>query len=201
MTVSSTVPIVVSWNASDATSGVNHYLLWESVDGAAYTQIGSPTGTKSTVALAPGHSYQFAVAAVDNANNASPYAFSQKLALKLIQETNANVVYSGGWKSQNLAGASGGSVKYATKAGKTATFSYTGPQVAWVSTEDTNRGSAAVSLDGNAGSTVDTQKGSLRTAVVVYTKSFAEGAHSLKITLLGAKRVDVDAFLYMSVDP
>ena len=43
--VGSTVPVTVSWNGTDATSGVNHYTLYESKNGGSFT--GRPRATKS----------------------------------------------------------------------------------------------------------------------------------------------------------
>src|SRR5262249_7911398 len=75
--------------------------------------------------------------------------------------------------------------KFATVAGKTAKFSFTGSQVAWVSTLGTNRGSATAALDGGTAATVNTQGTALKPAMGVYTKKGAVGAHSLRVKVLG----------------
>jgi hypothetical protein len=103
-----------------------------------------------------------------------------------------------GWTHQAVTGAYGGSVKFATVAGKKATFSFTGKQVAWVSTIASNRGSATASLDGGAATTVNTNGTATKPAMVVYTATKAAGTHSLVVNVLGTAghaRVDVDAFL------
>jgi hypothetical protein len=192
------IPIRLKWAGTDATSGINHYNLAESVDGGAYSVIASPTGTSITENLNPGHSYQFKVRATDNAGNVSGYTAGAKFSLTAYQETSGSITYSTGWTHQAVTGAYGGSVDYATVAGKTAKFSFTGSQVAWVSTIASNRGSASVSLDGGTATTVSTNGTTTKPAMVVFTKIVPAGTHSLLLKVLGTAghpRVDVDAFL------
>jgi hypothetical protein len=191
-------PITISWAGTDATSGIKHYDLMESVDGGAFSLVASPTAAKVTEPLNPGHSYVFRVRAIDNAGNVSAFTSAASFTLSAYQETASAITYSGGWTLQSLTGAYGGSVTYATVAGKRATFSFTGSQVAWVSTVNTNRGSATVSIDGGTATTVSTYATSLRTRMVVYKKVMTAGTHSLVLNVLGTSghpRVDVDAFL------
>jgi hypothetical protein len=103
-----------------------------------------------------------------------------------------------GWTHQAVTGAYGGSVDFATVSGKKATFSFTGKQVAWVSTIASNRGSAKASLDGGAATTVNKHGTATKPAMVVYTATKTAGTHSLVVNVLGTAghpRVDVDAFL------
>jgi hypothetical protein len=193
-----TAPISISWAGTDATSGVNHYDLMESVDGGAFSLVASPAGTSITENLKPGHSYQFEVRAIDNAGNVSGFTAGSKFTLTAFQETSSAIKYTTGWTHQAVTGAYGGSVNFATAAGKKATFSFTGKQVAWVSTIAGNRGSAKASLDGGTATTVNTHGTPTKPAMVVYTATKAAGTHSLVVNVLGTAghaRVDVDAFL------
>jgi hypothetical protein len=195
---SSGAPISVSWAATDATSGIGHYDLDESIDGGAYSLVASPATAKATVTLKPGHSYRFKVRATDNAGNVSGFTTGSAFTLSAVQETASAITYSSGWTKQTLTGSYGGSVKFATLAGKTAKFSFTGSQVAWVSTIGSNRGSATLSLDGGSAATVSTNGSTLQAARVVFIKTAASGTHSLLLKVLGTSghpRVDVDAFL------
>jgi hypothetical protein len=192
------VPILISWAGTDATSGINHYDLQESIDGGAYSPVASQPGTSITKNLNPGHSYQFEVRATDNAGNVSGYTAGAKFTLTAFQETSTSIKYSTGWTKQAVSGAYGGFVKFAALAGKTAKFSFTGSQVALVSTIASNRGSASVSLDGGAATTVSTNGATTKPRMVVYIKTMASGAHALLVKVLGTAghpRVDVDAFL------
>jgi hypothetical protein len=196
--VGATVPIVVTWNGTDALSGIQSFSLEVSQDGGAFTPVATTPAKKVTTNVAPGHGYQFRVRATDVAGNVSGSTAGPAFTLTAYQETAGSVAYSSGWTSQALAGSYGGTVKYATQLGKTATFSFTGTQVAWISTQDSGRGTADVSLDGHAARSVDTNKPAQKTALIVYVKSSGSGAHSLLITLTAAARVDVDGFLVMS---
>ena len=192
------VPISIKWAGTDATSGINHYDLEESIDGGAFSLVSSPTTASATVNLNPGHSYRFEVRATDNAGNVSGFTAGPTFTLTAYQETASNITYTSGWTQQAVTGAYGGSVKFATVAGKKATLSFTGSQVAWVSTIASNRGSGSVSIDGGAAATVSTHGTTTKPAMVVYTKTLAAGTHSLVLKVLGTAghpRVDVDAFL------
>lgn len=191
------VPVAINWAGTDATSGISHYDLMESVNGGAFSLVASPVSATATENLNPGHSYVFEVRATDKAGNVSGFTAGAKFTLSAYQETASAITYSSGWTQQAVAGAYGGSVRYATIAGKSAKFAFSGSQVAWAATIDTSRGSARVSLDGGAAATVSTNGPSLKTRTVVYAKSVTSGSHSLLLTVVGTSghpRVDVDAF-------
>lgn len=192
------VPIKISWAGTDATSGISHYDLEKSTDGGAFTLVASPATANATVNLNPGHSYKFEVRATDKAGNVSGFTAGATFTLTAYQETASTISYSTGWTKQALTGSYGGSVKFATLAGKTAKLSFSGSQVAWVSTIGSNRGSATAKLDSGTATTVSTNGATLKPATVVYVKTMTAGSHSLLVKVLGTSghpRVDVDAFL------
>jgi hypothetical protein len=195
-------PVTISWNGTDATSGINHYTLYESKDGGAYTQIASQTATSFNKNLGPGHSYQFEVTATDNAGNTSAATQGIVYKLALFQENNSAIKYSTGWTRQKLTGANGGQVDFATAAGKTATLTFTGFQVAWMSTQGPTRGSATVKLDSGTAATINTNTSSPHTAEIVdVVTAAANGSHKLVVNVLGTAghpRIDVDAFVVLS---
>jgi hypothetical protein len=200
--VTSTDPITISWNGTDATSGIKNYTLYQSTNGGAYAKIASPTATSFSEKVAPGNTYQFKVTATDNAGNTDTGQSSVAYKLSLYQQSVSNIKYSTGWTKQTLSGANGGSVEYATAAGQTATFTFTGIQVAWMSTQGPTRGSATVKLDSGTASTINTNTTSPHTAEIVDVATAAANAsHKLVITVLGTSghpRIDVDAFVVLS---
>jgi hypothetical protein len=185
-----------------ATSGVKNYTLYESKDGGAYTKIASPTSASVTEKLGAGHTYQFRVTATDKAGNTSAAKAGAVYRLTLYQENASAITYSAGWTRQALTGANGGDVDYATVAGKTATLTFTGVQVAWMSTEGPTRGSATVKLDSGTAATISTNTSSPETAEIVdVVTAAAGGSHKLVLTVLGTSghpRVDVDAFVVLA---
>lgn len=199
--IGTTVPVTVSWAGKDVTSGVAHYTLYESEDGGGFNSLGTVTGKTKPLNLVTGHSYRFEVSATDRAGNTSAAAAGKAYALTLLQENASAITYSGGWTRQAVTGANGGDVDYATVAGKTATLSFTGGAVAWMTTESSNRGSATVSLDGKAPATVSTNTSATKPAEIVDVAKGKSGTHKLVIKVLGTSghaRVDVDAFVVLS---
>jgi hypothetical protein len=199
--VKSTVPLKVSWSGTDTTSGVNHYTLYQSKDGGAFTQVGITTTASKTVSVAPGHTYQFKVTGTDNAGNTSAGKSGSTYTLSLYQENSTKIKYSTGWTRQKLTGANGGYVKYATAAGKTATLTFTGIQAAWLSTEGPTRGSASVKLGSGSSTTISTHTSSPKTAEIVDVVKGASGSHTLVVKVLGTSghpRVDIDAFIVLA---
>ncbi len=196
-------PVTISWNGSDATSGINHYSLYESKDGGAYTLAATTTAPTFNKNLGPGHTYQFEATATDNAGNVSTARAGIVYKLSLFQENASAIKYTTpGWTRQTLSGANGGSVDFATLKGKTATLTFTGFQVAWMSTQGPTRGSATVKLDSGTAATINTNKSSAHAAEVVdVVTAAANGSHKLVVNVLGTSghpRIDVDAFIVLS---
>ena len=196
-------PVTISWNGSDATSGINHYSLYESKDGGAYTLAATTTAPTFNKNLGPGHTYQFEATATDNAGNTSVAKQGVVYKLSLFQENASAIKYTTpGWTRQTLSGANGGSVDFATVKGKTATLTFTGFQVAWMSTQGPTRGSATVKLDSGTAATINTNTSSAHAAEVVdVVTAAANGSHKLVVNVLGTAghpRIDVDAFIVLS---
>ncbi len=196
-------PVTMSWAGSDATSGINHYSLYESKDGGAYTLAATTTAPAFNKNLGPGHTYQFEVTATDNAGNTSAAKQGVVYKLSLVQENASAIKYTTpGWTRQTLSGANGGSVDFATVKGKTATLTFTGFQVAWMSTQGPTRGSATVKLDSGTAATINTNTSSPHAAEVVdVVTAAANGSHKLVVNVLGTAghpRIDVDAFIVLS---
>lgn len=196
-------PVTISWSGSDATSGINHYSLYESKDGGAYALAATTTAPTFNKNLGPGHTYQFEVTATDNAGNTSAVKQGVVYKLSLVQENASAIKYTTpGWTRQTLTGANGGSVDFATVKGKTATLTFTGFQVAWMSTQGPTRGSATVKLDSGTAATINTNTASPHAAEVVdVVTAAAQGSHKLVVNVLGTAghpRIDVDAFIVLS---
>jgi hypothetical protein len=163
----------------------------------------SATDTSVEVDLAVGATYAFRVRGQDGAGNTGPWATTPPRSLTLIQETAAAIAYTGAFKRVALSGASGGYVRKSSASGSVATFTYSGSDVAFVSTLAANRGSASARLDGGAWQSVDLFDGTTQTRHVAWSASTASGSHTLELRVSGESnpssmgvRVDVDAFLF-----
>jgi hypothetical protein len=190
------VPVRASWSATD-NAGVKRYEL--TLNG------GTPFKTTKTAAVrpvSPGSPRQFGVTAFDFAENASPEALSNPpFSLAVANENSSGFAYTGSWTRSSLSGARGGFVRQSSSRGARATFSFTGEDVALVSTKGPNRGKAAIFVDSVNKGTVNLYARSLVTRSVVFAMNeLTPGAHTIQVRVLGTKdtrssgrRVDVDA--------
>jgi probable HAF family extracellular repeat protein len=215
-----TVPVKLTWSATDNTggSGIASYQLQQSVNGGAYTTVELPSDTATTISrsLTPGSTYIYRVAAKDKAGNLSAWASGPSFKVRAYQESNSAIVDTGSWTTSALSGAYGGSVQYASALGRNATFTIpaTTKNVEWVSYRG-NRGKAQVWLDGvqqDANPSVtgiqpfDLYSSSAQARKVVFSKAVsAATSHKLEVRVLGQKnasststRVDIDAFVTTS---
>ena len=204
----STVPVKLTWSATDD-SGVAGYQLQQSTNGGAYKNVSLPSATATTIthSLAPANTYQFQVRAQDQVGNWSSWTPGPKFRVDAYQESDAAISYVDLWTTQTLQSAYGGALKYAKGLGtEKATFLFTGREVAWVAPLNSNRGQADVYLDGTKVATVDLYSASGKSRTVVFSKAGLDPSvtHTLEVRVLGAKnaaskgkRVDVDAFVVL----
>jgi hypothetical protein len=165
----------------------------------------SATATVKYLKLAPGGTYQFRVRAHNSAGNWSEWKPGAQFVVDPAQEDSAAIVYTGAWTQQADSSAYGGGTRFATAAGTTARFTFTGSNVAWVTSRDVNRGNAQVWIDGVQVKTLSLYASSAQPRRIVFTQDWASsGTHTLEIRVRGTKdaassgtRVDVDAFVVL----
>ncbi len=203
-TVTSTVPVRLSWNASTGT--VSRYQLQRSLAGGTFTDVpaADQPGTSTTVELrvATGTATRFQVRACNDAN-CSAYTALAAFTLADFQENNKSVSFSGTWTRSALAGSFGGSVSSSAAVRTTATLKTTGTGFQLVSTRGPDRGNAEVWVDGTRAATVSLYAPSPSPASVVYTRAaLANATHQVELRPLGSRtppstgnRVDLDGFI------
>jgi hypothetical protein len=195
----SSTGIVVEWSSTDG-SGICSYTLQQSTNGGAFSNVSipTPTSTSKTFRLTPGKTYQWQVRATDCAGNASSFAAGPSSPLVATQQTSSSISYSGNWSNASVSGAWGGSLAYSTSSRSSATLTFIGRAVAFVSALGSNRGQAEVSMDGGPPQTIDLNAGQNKLRQVVFERSFASSSwHTLTVTVVGTAghpRVDVDGF-------
>lgn len=199
------VPARVTWSATDAT-GIAGYELEASQNGGGFTKVtlSSPTDTGVSRLLTPGASYSYRVRATDGQGNASGWAQAAAFKVRASQESDPGITYSGTWAPYSNTGYYGGSARYSTTPGSTATLTFSGSSVAWISTRYKNRGIAEVWLDGAKVATVDLYSATLgiRSPVWHFNGLSSPRSHTLQVRVLGTRnpasgsaRVDLDAFV------
>jgi hypothetical protein len=96
------------------------------------------------------------------------------------------VVYTGLWFSVSRSDLSGGSIKESEDPAGTATLSFNGTGVSWISYTAPFNGIAQVYIDGALAATVDTYAPTEHAQAVVYTTSgLAAGPHTITIKVTG----------------
>lgn len=192
----------LTWTgATDVASGAVTYRFEQSVDGGGF-QPGATLASTSTVRNLPfGHTYQFRVSARDAVGNVGAWATSSTVQPLLYQQTSSTT-FSGSWLTQSSSAFSGGSVRYASALGASATFTSTFTRsIGFVTTKAASRGSFRVYIDGVLKATVSAYSATTAYRQVVYQYTFpTRGTHTMKIYVLatsGHPRVDIDAFLVL----
>lgn len=203
-----TVPIAIEWSGTDESSGIAAYELQKSIDGGAFATVDlrTPTSVRDVQSLVPSFRYQFRVRAKDAAGNWSDWALAPSFIYRDYQEGHSSIDYRPAalWSRQAVDGAYGGSVMHENEAGSSATFTFTGSEIAWVTSLGTNRGIATIWLDGERMTTVDLHHRyfSVPRAVRFHKTWASSGTHKVKVEVRGTKhymsdgtRVDLDAFI------
>jgi GH25 family lysozyme M1 (1,4-beta-N-acetylmuramidase) len=196
---SSSVPVRIRWTASDP-SGIASDGLQRSIAGGTWSgvHLGSATATVADELLPIAKFVRQRSRATDRLANTSSWAQGPSVRAAITQQTSTAVTWSGAWHTVATSSASGGSLRYATAAGASATFRFSGSSVAWVAAKGTSRGSARIYLDGVYATIISLRAGSTSYRSIVFAHSWPTvGTHSIKIVVVGTAghpRVDVDAF-------
>ena len=196
-----TVPISLAWSAASDTggAGMGTYEVARSKDGGSFTTIATRvTGTSYSTTVDGNHRYRFQVRARDWAGNFGSWKVNSDLRISVTQQTSSSITYSSGWTTASNGSYSGDTVKYHKTAGKSASYTFTGRAIAWVSTRGPARGSAKVYIDGVLAATVNLNHSSTSYRYVAFQRTWSSsGTHTIKIVVSGSSghpRVDIDAF-------
>ena len=196
---STTVPVRVRWTATDP-SGISREGLQRSVSGGSWSSVSlaSATATSSDQLLTVGKFVRQRSRATDRIANTSTWVQGPSVRAAITQQTSTSVTWSTGWHTVATSSASGGSLRYATTAGASATFRFTGSSVAWVAARARSRGSARIYVDGVYATIISLRADTTKYRSIVFARNWATGgSHTIKIVVVGTAghpRVDVDAF-------
>lgn len=201
----STLPVKLSWSATDEQSGVVRYTLEQSTDGGAtFASTTSLTSLNTTRQLQPDGTYQFRVKATDGAGNRNEWAAAPPFVVDPEQEASDAITYAGSWTQETSDSAYGGGMNWSATKNSTAQFAFSGSNVAWVTTKRPNGGRARISIDGAVIKTVDLYASTSQPRKVVFSQAGLDPTvgHTISVQVLGTKgtassgtRVDVDAFV------
>ncbi|MEX2546864.1 MAG: M4 family metallopeptidase [Chloroflexota bacterium] len=199
----------VAWKASDP-GGISSTKLQQSVNGGAFANVtlASATSVAKNVnyAASTTATRQFRARATDTTGNISPYEPGDIFKVRAFQNGSASVVQAGTWKGQSASGFYGGSVRYASAAGRTQSLTANVTDFAILTTRGPNRGIAEVRVDGVLKATIDLYRSNTQKRWVMYSISFpTAGTHTIELRVKGTKRaassstrIDFDAFLTLA---
>ena len=106
--------------------------------------------------------------------------------LRLIPDRSAAIDYDGRWRTARHGGYRGGTVRYATSRGASATLTFTGRAVTWYGPTGPTRGKAKVYVDGRLVRTVDLRGSGFRARAAVFSKRWSTARqHTIRIVVLG----------------
>jgi beta-N-acetylhexosaminidase len=197
-TADSTTPVRTTWSASDG-CGISRQTLERRVGSGAWTVQSSGLVTSVSQSLKLGSTYRYTAKATDGAGNTSSFVYGAPFEPLLSEQTSRAITYHGTWTPVANSYASGGTLRYSTAAGASASYTFTGTSVSWVAYRGANRGEAAVYVDGLYRATVNLHSTTYWARQIVYAVSWpTSGTHTLKIVNLGTSghsRIDVDAFV------
>jgi hypothetical protein len=198
----STVPMRIGWTATDP-SGVASSALQRSVNGASWrTSYSATTATAVDGSIPIGGTARQRVRATDRKGNVSAWVSGETVRATVQQQSSSAITWSGSWRAVKASSASGGSLRYATAKGASATFRFTGSSVAWVAAKGSTRGGAWIYVDGRFAGSVNLQSSTSKPRAIVFARNWSSvGAHTVKIVVAGTAghaRVDVDGFVRLT---
>lgn len=200
--VGSTMQLNLSWTAADAGgAGVASYDVARSLDGAAFATFATslPSASFRTTG-ASGHSYRFEIRARDRAGNVGAWVAGPTLRPTLVQQTTTGISWTGAWTTVASAVASGGSVKTASAAGASLSYTFTGRAVAVVVQRDPTFGQVKIYVDGAYIVTADTFASVRAERQVIYVRPTTYATHTITLVVVGTAgrpTVAIDAFAVM----
>jgi hypothetical protein len=201
------IPVTLAWSGTIAASNVRVWTVERRAASGAWVPASftSRSAASGTVTLAPGAAATFRARPVTQAGAIGPWSPVRTVTAAARQDSSAAIRWRGtGWRKANVKSAYGGTLRFASARGRTATTRLTGTSIAWVSNLGRDRGRADVMVDGKRVATVSLYRRTGAARQVVWSRDLAAGAHTVTIRVLGThvrgatgNRVDLDAFLVL----
>jgi hypothetical protein len=192
------LPMQLSWVASDAETGVRDSKLEYSTDGGTSWAILSShfVGSTALLIVDPSGSLRFRVTPTDWAGHVGATMAGPTFSPRLVQQGSSSVSYSGSWTKGSYSKYSGGSVRYTSTGKRSATYSFTGRAVAFITTISGSRGEVRIKVDGVQVARIDLGKTPTAYRRLAWATKFSSvHAHKVQIVVIGGYgRVDIDAF-------
>jgi len=207
-TTGNSLPTRITWSGSDniTPSTQVKFLLQERVNGGAWISVGTwSTARAATRLLKSGSTYQYRVQARDLAGKLSawaqqPAAFRATAYQEAPRTTAPTLAYSSGWSTVARSGAYGGSVRTSATLNSTATFTFTGSNVAVVMPMRSDLGTVRICIDGTTNCNsidVSPTTGLLARKMVFIRNGLSLSTTHKVVVKVTAGRADLDALVVL----
>lgn len=121
---------------------------------------------------------------------------------EIVDDQSSAVHYTGSWTHDPMGSAYNGTFSYSNIAGNSATLTFEGKYIAFLSSLESNRGIVEILLDGVSQGEFDLYSASTARQQIIFSKNdLSEGSHTIEIRVTGKKNpassgayVEVDAF-------
>lgn len=138
--------------------------------------------------------------AVDRLGNVGSWR-TDRVRASVVQQSADAIRYHGTWRTSAKSAYSGGTTRYTTEAGASATYRFTGRSIAIVSRQALTRGAFKVYVDGTYAGKVDLHDDYARYRLIAFSRRWAtSGEHAIRMVAVGGNRhprVDLDAFIVL----
>ncbi|MCU1408347.1 MAG: hypothetical protein JWM23_427 [Microbacteriaceae bacterium] len=177
--------------------------------GAAATVAALAIGTLAPLAAAPANAASRTAASATTGTTATPTSTTAAAtAPTVIAAASSDIAYEGAWNSTSSLSDQSGGVRYLSSAGS-ASYTFTGTSVGWVTRLTNSSGISTVSIDGAVVATVDGYAATTAYRKLAYgTDTLAPGQHTITVTRTGLKNpasagtnTIIDAFAVISAQP
>jgi hypothetical protein len=196
----------ISWAAGTDNVGITRYRLQRKLNAGTWNDVAlsSPTTLSADVNMTAGSNhYTFRVRAIDAAGNVSTWKTGPTFQVGMVQENSSAISYAGLFSLDAVAGSSGGNVRWSRTAADSATLTFTGRSVAFV-TDLGTRGKLRISVDGERLSEIDLYAYAPFPAWIPVAYNLTSGTHTVTVNVLGTSngasgepRIDIDAFVVL----
>jgi hypothetical protein len=189
------IPVRLTWTAGTDTggSGVGGYVVQQSINGAAFTTAATTTTNSANLQLSYGKRYVFRVATRDGAGNLSTYRTGATFTPLSISDSNTAIKYGKKWYVFSEASYMGGVAHASSVFGASATYTFTGKQIGWLSRTGPTQGTARVYINGTLVASVNLAATTQKDKQLVFSRAWSTSAtRTIRIAVSGTKRVTVD---------
>jgi hypothetical protein len=155
------------------------------------------TGSSATTGWSP-FATRYVARVMALYDKATATTIGPTVKLRRFSEKSPAITYTGTWKMAGHPGYTGDQAAYATKAGASARFTFTGSRVTWYGPVGPTRGKAKVGVDGVYVKTVDLYRRGFIAHMALFSKTWkSAGKHSIVIQVVGTSGrpyVAIDGF-------